>query len=69
MPRKSVRFELTAEQEATLKMWAGSHGTQQRYMRRAQVILFSAQGLTLEEISARSGLNRELYQMAKALCR
>jgi putative transposase len=58
MARKSVKFELTAEQGATLKMWAGSHRTQQRYMRRAQVILFSAQGLTLEEISARSGLNR-----------
>jgi putative transposase len=58
MARKSVKFELTAEQEATLKMWAGSHRTQQRYMRRAQVILLSAQGLTLEEISARSGLNR-----------
>lgn len=58
MARKSVRFELTAEQEAPLKMWAGSHRTQQRYMRRAQVILLSAQVLTLEEISARSGLNR-----------
>ena len=58
MARKSVKFELTAEQELTLKMWAGSHPTQQRYKRRAQVILLSAQGLTLEEISARSGLNR-----------
>ncbi len=58
MARKSVKVELTAEQETTLKMWAGSHRTQQRYMRRAQVILLSAQGLTLEEISARSGLNR-----------
>jgi putative transposase len=58
MARKSVKFELTAEQAATLKMWAGSHRTQQRYVRRAQVILLSAQGLTLQEISARSGLNR-----------
>ena len=58
MARKSVRFELTAEQEGTLKMWVGSHRTQQRYSRRAQVILLSARGLTLEEISARSGLNR-----------
>jgi transposase len=58
MARKSVKFELTAEQEATLKMWVGSHRTQQRYTRRAHVILFSSQGLTLEEISARSGLNR-----------
>ena len=58
MARKSVKFELTSEQEATLKMWVGSHRTQQRYSRRAHVILLSARGLTLEEISARSGLNR-----------
>jgi putative transposase len=58
MARRSVKFELTGEQEATLKMWVGSHKTQQRHSRRAQVILLSAQGLTLEEISARSGLNR-----------
>ena len=58
MARKSVKFALTAEQEATLKMWVGSHRTQQRYSRRAQVILLSAEGLTLEEISAESGLNR-----------
>ena len=58
MARRSAKFELTAEQEATLKMWVGSHKTQQRHSRRAQVILLSAQGLTLEEISARSGLNR-----------
>jgi transposase len=58
MARKSVTFNLTAEQEATLKMWVGSHRTQQRYSRRAQVILLSAEGLTLQEISARSGLNR-----------
>jgi len=58
MARKSVKFELTSEQEATLKMWVGSHRTQQRHTRRAHVILLSARGLTLEEISARSGLNR-----------
>jgi putative transposase len=58
MARKSVKFELTAEQESTLKMWVGSHRTQQRYSRRAYVVLLSAQGLTLEQISERSGLNR-----------
>jgi transposase len=58
MARKSVKIELNSEQEAVLKMWVGSHRTQQRYRRRAQVILSSAEGLTLEEISARSGLNR-----------
>lgn len=58
MARKSVKFELTAEQETTLKMWVGSHRTEQRHSRRAQVILLSAQGVTLKEISAQSGLNR-----------
>lgn len=58
MARKSVKFELTAEQELTLKMWVGSHRTEQRYSRRACVVLLSAQGLTLEQISERSGLNR-----------
>lgn len=53
-----MKFELTAEQESTLKMWVGSHRTEQRYSRRAQVILFSAEGLRLEQISQRSGLNR-----------
>lgn len=58
MAGKSVKFELTAEQESTLKMWVGSHRTEQRYSRRAQVILLSADDLTLEQISQRSGLNR-----------
>jgi putative transposase len=58
MARNSIKFGLTAEQKTRLKMWVGSHKTQQRYSRRAQVILLSADGLTLEEISARSGLNR-----------
>lgn len=58
MARKSVKFELTAEQEATLRMWGGSHRTERRYSRRAQVILLSGEGLPLEQISERSGLNR-----------
>jgi transposase len=58
MARKSVKFELTVDQASTLKMWVGSHRTEQRYSRRAQVILLSAQGLTLEQISERGGLNR-----------
>jgi transposase len=58
MAGKSVKFELTAEQESTLRMWVGSHRTEQRHSRRAQVILLSAEGLTLEQISQGSGLNR-----------
>ena len=56
MARKSVRFELTEEEGSTLKMWVGSHRMEQRYRRRAQVILLSARGLTLKEIVAGSGL-------------
>jgi putative transposase len=58
MAWKSVTFELTAEQEVTLKMWVGSHRTQQWHSRRAKVILLPSEGLTHQEISARSGLNR-----------
>jgi transposase len=57
MAKKSVKFELSAQEESTLRMWVGSHRTQQRYSRRAQVILLSAEGRTLKEISSRSGLN------------
>ena len=56
MAKKSVKFTLTAEQDSTLRMWVGGHKTEQRYGRRAQVILGSADGLTLKEICARSGL-------------
>jgi putative transposase len=57
MARKSVRFELSGEEASTLKMWVGGHKTEQRYSRRARVILCSAEGLTLKEISDRSGLS------------
>ncbi len=57
MARKPATYDLTGDQEATLKMWGGSHRTQQRYSRRGQVILLPARGLTLEDISTRCGLN------------
>lgn len=57
MAKKSVKFELSAQEESALRKWVGSHRTQQRYSRRAQVILLSAEGRTLKEISSRSGLN------------
>ncbi len=56
MARKPVRFELSEHEEATLKMWVGGHRTEQRLSRRAKVILLSAQGMTLDEIVAASGL-------------
>lgn len=57
MARTSVRFELSEEEASTLKMWVGGHKTEQRLSQRAQVILGSAEGLTLKEISARSRLS------------
>jgi putative transposase len=57
MARKSVVFELSEEERTTLKMWVGGHRTEQRYSRRAQVILLSGEGRTLWEISAGSGLS------------
>jgi hypothetical protein len=58
MAGKSARFDLTEEEESTLKMWVDSHRTEQRYSRRAQVILLSAKGLTLKKIVAGSGLGK-----------
>ena len=67
MARKSVKFQLTAEQESTLKMWVGSHRTEQRYSRRAQVILFSAEGLRLEQISQQGDSPFFKYQLPEAI--
>ena len=52
-----INVELTDEQAATLKMWAGSGRTEQRMALRARVILAAAEGLTLKEIEKRTGLN------------
>lgn len=52
-----VEVKLTEDQEATLRMWAGSGKTEQRIALRARVILAAAEGLTLKEIESRTGLN------------
>jgi transposase len=52
-----VEVELTEDQEATLRMWAGSGKTEQRMAQRARVILAAAEGLALKDIEARTGLN------------
>jgi transposase len=51
-----IRVDLTSEQSATLKMWAGSGKTEQRMALRARVILLAASGLTLKEIASETGL-------------
>lgn len=52
-----VHVELTEEQAATLRMWAGSGKTEQRLALRARVVLLAADGLGLKEIEGKSGLN------------
>lgn len=57
MGKTTVRIELSKEEKETLQMWVGAHKTEQRMAQRAKVILFSAEGLYLDEISRRSGLS------------
>jgi putative transposase len=60
MPRGNrVRITLTPEEEQTLTVWANAGKTEQRMVRRAKVILFSARGYRLHEISAKSSLSRQ----------
>lgn len=52
-----IRVDLTSEQSATLKMWAGSGKSEQRMALRARVILLAASGLSLKEITSETGLS------------
>ncbi len=56
---RSVHIELTPEDRATLIMWARSGKTEQRIAKRAQVILQTCEGRTLNEISSNVGLGRQ----------
>jgi len=48
MPRgKKIKIEITEKQRQTLSMWAAAGRTEQRYVQRAKVILFSGDGYTL----------------------
>lgn len=57
--RPSLSIELNEEDEQTLLMWARSGKTEQRMAKRAQVILLTAEGRTLDEISVNVGLGRQ----------
>lgn len=60
MPKgKKISITLTEEEQRTLNMWAAAGKTEQRYVQRAKVILFSAEGYPLSEVSKRSGLSRQ----------
>jgi transposase len=60
MPRgKKIAIKLTEEEQETLNMWASAGKTEQRYAQRAKVVLYSAEGYPLSEVSRRSGLSRQ----------
>lgn len=52
------RIELTAEEEATLRMWTRAGTTEQRLARRARVILACARGLPIRAVSEQCGLSQ-----------
>jgi putative transposase len=60
MPKgQRARIEVTPEDAATLRMWAGSRRGERRLAERAQVILLSSAGASLAEISGRTGLSSQ----------
>jgi len=60
MPKgKRIVIKLTEEEKKTLTMWAKAAKTEKRYVQRAQVILYSAEGYPLHEIAIKSGLSRQ----------
>ena len=59
MKRIRIEIKLTDEEETTLKLWTAAGRTEQRMAQRARVILLSAKGLKLEEVSRGSGLSRQ----------
>jgi len=52
-----IVIELTDKEHQTLTMWAGARKGERRMAERAQVILLSAQGLRVSEVSRKSGLS------------
>jgi putative transposase len=60
MPRgKKVSITLTPKEEELLTLWVKAQKTEQRMVQRAKAILLSAEGCSLPEVSARSGLSRQ----------
>jgi transposase len=58
-PGRKIGIALTDDERRTLTMWARATTTEKRYAQRAQVILSSAEGIPLPEISKKSGLSRQ----------
>jgi len=55
----TVRIALTPEEKQTLIMWMKASTSEQRLVQRAKIVLLSAQGLNLPEVSLQSGLSRQ----------
>lgn len=51
-----VRIKLSEADKATLSMWANSGKTEQRFAKRAKVILLSDEGMTVSAIASATGL-------------
>lgn len=59
MARAKIAIDLTPEEEQALKLWAAARRGEQRLVQRARVILCSAAGLDMKEISRQSGLSQQ----------
>ena len=59
MERAKIDIRLTKEEETRLRLWTAAGRTEQRMAQRARVILLSAEGCSLEGVSAGSGLSQQ----------
>jgi transposase len=54
---------LTAEQQAVLEEWVRAHGTPQQVVKRCQIVLMKAQGVSDGAIAAQLGLHRHTCRL------
>lgn len=59
MERTKIEIRLTKGEGTTLRLWTAAGRTEQRMAQRARVILLSAEGCSLERVSAGSGLSQQ----------
>lgn len=59
MGRSAERFVLSDKEFSTLSMWARAGKTEQRMVKRAGIILLSADGLSLKTISEKIGMSMQ----------
>lgn len=55
--RKPIVVPLSDEEQTTLKLWVAAGKTEQRFAKRAQVILCASAGIRLKDISKQVGLS------------